>query len=426
MPTLKLTKRAVDKLPAPHPSGKQTLFWDTDLKGFAVLVSGKTTAKTYVVQHRLKPGLSPRITIGPTNVLEPDGEDGAKARARKLLGEFYSGVDPRAERRKTARRAVTLRAILDQYLEANKELRDKSRRDYRNSVERYLAPWLDLPLREITGEMVEIRHREIERAIAKNQPKRETAPGKAMVTGQASANAAMRALRLLWNFAAERDPELPANPVRRLKRQWFPVERRERMVRTDNLEVFYKAVDALPNRTHRDYLLLLLFTGLRRGEAAALRWDEEIDFPERIIRLPARRTKSGRKLDLPMTDFVRDLLITRRALGRDGPFVFPADSRSGHLAEPKFPLALVAETTGIAVSAHDLRRTFVTVAEGTDISPLALKALVNHALGGDVTAGYVQMTIDRLRGPAQRVCDRLKELCGIEEPAEVAKIGGHP
>jgi hypothetical protein len=42
---------------------------------------------------------------------------------------------------------------------------------------------------------------------------------------------------------------------------------------------------------------------------------------------------------------------------------------------------------------------------------LALKALVNHALG--VTAGYVTMTTERLRGPARRVADRMKELCGI-------------
>jgi hypothetical protein len=43
----------------------------------------------------------------------------------------------------------------------------------------------------------------------------------------------------------------------------------------------------------------------------------------------------------------------------------------------------------------------------------ALKALVNHALGGDVTAGYVTMTTERLRGPARRVADRMKKLCGI-------------
>jgi len=71
----------------------------------------------------------------------------------------------------------------------------------------------------------------------------------------------------------------------------------------------------------------------------------------------------------------------------------------------------------------DLRRTYITAAESADISPLALRALVNHSLGGDVTSGYIVMTPERLREPAQRVCERLKVLCGIYGKNEgVAKL----
>lgn len=423
MPSLKLTKRAIEKLSAPHSSGKQTLMWDSELKGFGLLLSGKTPARTYIVQHRLKSGIMRRVTIGPVDVLDLDGEDGVRARARKVLGEFYSGVDPKAERKKAARHAMTLRTTLDTYLVARKGLRPKSVKDYREGVERHLAPWLDRPLREITAEMVEARHAAIKHTI--EQRKADThltgAPPDLSHRGAATANGVFRTFRLLWNWAVERDPELPDNPTRRLKRAWYPVSRRMQLVRSEDLGIFYRAVDALPNRIHRDYLLLLLFTGLRRSEGAALRWDE-LDFAEQVIRLPAKRTKAGRRLDLPMTDFVRDLLIARRALGRDAPFVFPANSHSGHPAEPKYPLALVAQATGIVISVHDLRRTHITIAEGADISPLALKALVNHSLGNDVTSGYVQMTVDRLREPAQRVCDRLMELCQVEELA-VEKVG---
>jgi integrase len=188
------------------------------------------------------------------------------------------------------------------------------------------------------------------------------------------------------------------------------------------LPTFYKAVCALPSPVARDYLLFLLFTGFRRNEGAALRWDE-VDFKARVIRLPAARAKAGRKLDLPMSDFVHDLLVARRTIG-DGNWVFPANSKSGHLEEPKFPLKLVADATGTHVSVHDLRRTFITAAESTDMSVIALKALVNHSLGKDVTEGYVQMTAERLREPAQRVADRLKALIGIApvEGKNVAKL----
>jgi integrase len=221
-------------------------------------------------------------------------------------------------------------------------------------------------------------------------------------------------LRLLWNFAIDKDPTLGPNPVR-LRKTWFKVARRERLVRADDLKKFHDATSALPNPIARDYVRLLLFTGLRRREAAALKW-ADVDFKAGMIRLAAATMKSGRKLDLPMSDVVRDLLVARRALG-DARFVFPANSKSGHIEEPRAALDVVAAAAGIAISVHDLRRTFISVAESCDISPLALKALVNHAVGGDVTAGYVVMSTERLREAAQRVADRLKDLCGIVEPA---------
>ena len=410
---MKLTKRAIAQLAAPDPSGKQKLHWDDELKGFGVLCSSTTEAKTYVVQRKLAGGLTRRVTIGAVNVLTLDA---ARARAKAVLAEFYGGHDPKAAARARARHALTLRDALEAYLAGRKDLRPKSIKDYRSSIAAHLNDWLDRPMRDITPDMIEHRH-----AAIADDVKKRAAPGSRSgggpTTGAATANAVMRALRAVYNFAADRDPELPTNPCRRLKRAWFPVARRERLVRSDELPAFYRAVDAVPSRVSRDFLLLLLFTGLRRTEAAALRW-EEVDFAQRLIRLPAGRTKAGRKLDLPMSSFVRDLLVSLRALGDDGPFVFGANSRSGHIEEPRFPLAQIAEATGIAVTCHDLRRTYITIAESADISPLALKALVNHALGGDVTSGYVQMTIERLRLPAQRVCERLMELCGV--PAEAA------
>jgi len=71
----------------------------------------------------------------------------------------------------------------------------------------------------------------------------------------------------------------------------------------------------------------------------------------------------------------------------------------------------------IAAAAHPgQNRTFITVAEECEMSVYALKALVNHSLGRDVTAGYIQFCPERLREPMQRVTDRLKELIGITEP----------
>ena len=388
---IELTTKNIKDLKAPTESGKQEVAWDTELRGFGLLLSGKTSSRTFIVQRDVG-GRARRVTIGAAGEISV-----AKAReeARDVIHSMRKGVDPK---RKTS--LETLRQALEAYLLASPDLRQRSAIEYRRAVERHLEPWLDRPLRELTREMVEERHREIAEHVGRG----------GRYNGKATANGAMRALRVLWNYAAART-ELPPNPVK-LARQWFDVPRRERLIKADELPAFYAAVMALPNPVQRDYLLLLLFTGMRRREAAGLRWDPDVDLAGRVIRLPAASTKSGQKLDLPMTTFVRDLLVARRALGATE-FVFPADGKRGHLEEPKYPLGLIAGATGIKVSAHDLRRTFITVAEGADISPLALKALVNHSLGADVTSGYVVMTVDRLKEPAQRVCDRMVELCQI-------------
>jgi hypothetical protein len=134
-----------------------------------------------------------------------------------------------------------------------------------------------------------------------------------------------------------------------------------------------------------------------------------------------RRPAASRRRK-PVNSSSLTLLVRRRSVGNDGGWVFGADSKSGHIEEPKFALALVAKATGIAVSAHDLRRTFVTVANGT-VSGRDARALVNHAVGGNVHDDYDMVTVDELREPARRICDKLMKLCGIGDlPEGVAKM----
>jgi integrase len=420
MPTLKrMTKREVDRLPAPDPSGKQVLWFDPELKGFGVLVSGVSNQKSYIVQRKLPDGKTRRVTVG--SVAEVD-LDTARREAAELLHEIRRGRDPKAR----AAAPATLRRALDDYLAANKNLKPKTRRGYRDAVERWLADWLDRPLSEVTRAAAEKRHAEIQAEVEERRRERARRAGRDLVkpehwgglSGASTANGVMRALRAIWNHASD-----GPNPVR-LRRSWFNEPRRERTVSAEDLPRFYRALENCENTIARDAIKLMLFTGLRRGEALALRW-AEIDLAVRVIRLPAGRTKAGRRLDLPLSSHVHALLIGRRAAGEDGPFVFPADSRSGHLEEPRAALGPVAEATGIEISAHDLRRVYVTVAESTDISYLALKALVNHSAGNDVTAGYARLSLERLRGPAQKVGDKIAELCEIAVPEgeNVTRIG---
>jgi integrase len=388
VPRMKLTEKSLARLRAPTVSGKQTVYWDEELRGFGVLCSGVSNSKTFVAQRDLPNGKTRRVTIA--SVAEMALAD-ARREAAAILVDMRRGLDPKSERRG----AVTLRSALDVYLKARADLRPRSAVGYRDAVERHLSDWLDLRLSDITREMVESRLKEIAKEASRTRKGAK---------GHAAANGSMRALRLIYNFAAERGP-LPPNPVK-LRKLWLPVEPRTRRVADEDMPKFYAAVRNLPNKIHADYLLLLLFTGLRRREAAALRWSE-VDLRNRVIHLPASRAKAGRKLDLPISDFVRDLLVARRALG-DTTFVFPSNSKSGHIEEPKFALKQVAAACGVEISAHDLRRTYVTAAEATDMSVLALKALVNHSLGKGVT----EVRADDGRAPSRARAAGLRQAEG--------------
>lgn len=113
-------------------------------------------------------------------------------------------------------------------------------------------------------------------------------------------------------------------------------------------------------------------------------------------------TKNGDPLTLPMSDYVFELLLRRQKISSEDKFVFPGPGKEGCLAEPKKGIQKVIDETDIEFSCHDLRRTFITIAESLEVSSYALKKLINHRVT-DVTGGYIIMNVDRLRKPVDQI-----------------------
>ena len=90
--------------------------------------------------------------------------------------------------------------------------------------------------------------------------------------------------------------------------------------------------------------------------------------------------------------------------------MFPGTGKHGHIVETKRFLTRVAERSGVKFTLHDLRRTFITIAESLDIPHYALKRLLNHRVGGDVTGGYIVIDAERLRAPVGRVASKIIQL----------------
>ena len=98
-----------------------------------------------------------------------------------------------------------------------------------------------------------------------------------------------RALRSIWNHA-RRTADLPEPPT--LAIEWYDEQPDGRII--DDLLQWRDTVDGLENPIHAVYYHFLLFTGLRKSEAAALRWE---DVHEDRIHIPV--TKNGRRLNDP-------------------------------------------------------------------------------------------------------------------------------
>jgi integrase len=131
-------------------------------------------------------------------------------------------------------------------------------------------------------------------------------------------------------------------------------------------------------------------------------------------------TKNREPLTLPLSDFVTELLANRVAVA-DSPFLFPGRGEYGHIQEPRPQMRKVIERSGVSFTLHDLRRTFITVAESLDIPYYALKQLVNHKVSGDVTAGYIVTNVERLREPMERISGALLEAAGASMPQDAAE-----
>ena len=404
---IKLSKRNIDAIPLVLEGGQPQFYRDSELTGFGLKVTGQN--KIFIVERRVN-GKPKRVTIGTYGAWTPDN---ARNQAQQILAEMARGELPTEKKRQERVRGVTLRQAFQDYIQI-RTLTPKTIKEYQRALELYVPDWADRPVTQIT------RHKVLERF-------------QQLVTerGAATANAVMRGLRAILNFAqhhygTEERPLLRENPVLTLShtRAWKRIPRRQGHLRPADFGPWVASVRELDNATLRDYLLFLLFTGLRREEAASLTW-EQVDLNNRMVTIT--NTKNHDPLELPLPEFLVDLLTRRQEeAGQAGsPFVFSSSGAKGYVQEPRKALGAVAKKTGVTVTVHDLRRTFMTIADSLDISAYALKRLVNHRTDrGDVTAGYIVSGVERLREPMERIAEEILRYAD-EPPGRPRAAGEH-
>jgi len=384
----------LDELPVPKDRKE---YFDEGVRGLTLRITS-SGIKTFSVMKRVE-GKMVRTTIGRYPIITVKQ---ARAKALKILNIVAEGINPNHIDDEVELKHITLGQVLEDYIQSRgTNLKDNTTKSYRGAFNGYLKDWINKEILSITRDMVEKKHRK----ITKKSPTR--------------ANTVMRLLRALFNYAmgeyedSKGVPIVLHNPTKRLShiKAWNREQRRQTIIKPYDLKAWWEAVHILPehelnakrpnhSETARDFFVFVLMTGLRRREASTLRWSD-IDFKDNTFTI--EDTKNYEKHSLPLTDHLVDLLRQRQS-NTDSPFVFEGVDPSKPMNDPKKQIAKVREISNVYFNIHDLRRTFITIAESLDTSPYAIKQLINHKDQRDVTAGYIIKSVDRLRKPMEQIC----------------------
>jgi len=323
---MRITKTLVDTTPCPEKG--QVILRDSSLPGFGLRLT--PTCKSFIVEGVVN-GSRKRVTIGRYGSINLED---ARAEAQRILTAMAEGKDPTIP----AEKPPTLAEVMDRFLQ-ERAMKPETKKTYRSLVERSMPDWLKLPVNALSKEMILNRHQSLVK------------PTRCGTDNKSCANSAMQVLRVLMNFAAAKyDLAGLTNPTEALKYRWFRQEARQGVIPDSKLRQFYEAVIKQP-KIARDFILLLLFTALRRSEGAGLKWTD-IDFEASTLIIEADHNKSNRVHTLPLTPITTAILQSR--LPAESEFVFPG-RYEGHINEPRAVLAHLRQEMGWNWILHDLR-----------------------------------------------------------------------
>lgn len=413
---MKLTKTAIDRI-KPPANGYQ-IHWDETLKGFGLRVTA-AGSKSFIAQAKID-GKTRRVTIGKFGTFTADQ---ARKMARVELADMSQGVDPVAERKRKRAEAVTLQEVVDDY-KANRRtraglpLKESTKADIDKHLKATFSDWAKRPISAINRDMVAKRYADRCKASV------------------AQANQAMRILSALINYAAGKyhdadgSPIIGMNPVQVLRdtSTLRSVKPRKNAVPLESLGEWWSALTAMradpaltrASRAAADCIALMALTGLRISEARSIKWDQ-LHLEDQTLELTD--TKNRTDVTLPLSDAAADLLRSRQG---DSAYVFPARSGKGHLNDVRGQLENLSDQTGIRVTAHDLRRTFIqTGFKGLQIELWRVKLLANHKVPkNDVTLDSYGDLSDRrfLKAEADRIAGFYEEQQAKAEADNVVSL----
>lgn len=314
--------------------------------------------KTYFLRRRVK-GTNQRIKIGRYSDISIDQ---ARNQATQLNSFIGLGGDPLQEK-KIARAELTFKELFSKYYSDHLVPHTKRPDDNKRMMEFHiLRPIGNDRLSEISPERIRKLH------ITMGSDR-----------GQGTANRVITLVNATFNFGIRNGYYKLTNPCYGLKK--FKQCSRDRFLSSDELKLFFKALES-EKTLFREFFLLLLYTGARKSNVLSMRWTD-IDFDLGRWRIRESETKNGDVNIVYLTEISLDILRKRKAINdmsvSPSEYVFPGDSHEINLKDPKKAFQRIRDRMKVQdIRMHDLRRTLASYMAISGASlPIIGKAL-NH------------------------------------------------
>ena len=381
-------------------TGNEVLLWDK-VAGFGVrcYASGR---KVYFLQFRTGRGREAGQRRMPIGLFGSISLADARKAARMRLGEIAAGRDPQAERKEAVRKKD---AQLDHAIDAYEE--HLGRRHVVNK-----AVIVSTLRREILGPLSKLDLSEVDRqAVAKQVARLERA-------GKPGAAQDLRAKATTFlNWAVNRGL-VKANPLAGWRRERATraetTGRTGRVLSDAEIKDVWTACEGA-SEPFGDYVRVLLLLGQRRGETAAMRWND-VDLDKGTWRIPPAVAKNGREHVVPLPPLAVEI-IGRQAKWEGCPFVFAGRDQKAMAGwtQRMRGLAQAASANNATIATftlHDCRRTFRSGLTRLGVESELAELMLNHARADLIERYDREPRRAERAAAAQRWADHIAGLIG--------------
>lgn len=325
----------------------------------------------------------------------------ARKEVARMLGEAAIGKDP-MPRSMAARKERTFGQLIDWYMKTHSKPHKKSTDRDKDLFDNRFKKWRKRPLSWVTKERV----KEYFTKIGEEYP--------------SAANRMLAIVGSMWRLGQDELGFTTPDPTKKIKR--FASTKRKRFVTQEEIELFFQAVQALRYQVSRDYILLCLFTGARRSNVCAMRWDQ-LSLAQGFWDVPSTESKNKEDLRIALPRPALLILQRRKAESNSG-WVFPGRGSKGHYNEPKGAMESIRDYMGVEdLRLHDLRRTLGSWQAEDGVSMQTIQKTLGHE-SIKSTEIYARLTMKPVKTSVEKVTSKMIKI-GKPQSLEVQATAKH-